>query len=80
MSTRLISLLILAAIMLPGCAGHRADTIIIGGKKFSEQSILGEMYAALIEKNTRLKVERRFWSSYEAGADLANWNRAELER
>lgn len=54
-------LLLLAVIALTGCGGHKADTIVIGGKKFSEQSILGEMYAALIEKNTHLKVERRFW-------------------
>lgn len=61
MNTRLIMLLVFAVISLPGCGGNRADTIVIGGKKFSEQSILGEMYAALIEKDTHLKVERRFW-------------------
>ena len=61
MNNRLAVLIILGAIALPGCGGHNADTIVIGGKKFSEQSILGEMFAALIEKNTNLKVERRFW-------------------
>ena len=61
MKNWLIVLLILAIMVVAGCGRHDADTIVIGGKKFSEQSILGEMYAALIEKNTRLKVERRFW-------------------
>lgn len=56
----LILLLLLTVLALPGC-GHKADTVVIGGKKFSEQSIIGEMYAALIEKHTHLKVERRFW-------------------
>ena len=55
----IIALLIIA--ILAGCGSHPKDTIVIGGKKFSEQSILGEMYAALIEKHTNLKVERRFW-------------------
>lgn len=52
--------LLVLILLVPGC-GHRADTVVIGGKKFSEQSILGEMYAALIEKHTQLRVERRFW-------------------
>jgi len=61
MNSRLIVLILIAVVILPGCGGHGANTIVIGGKKFSEQSILGEMYAALIEKNTHLRVERRFW-------------------
>ena len=50
MNNRLIVALLFAVIALAGCGSHSADTIVIGGKKFSEQSILGEMYAALIEK------------------------------
>ncbi len=61
MNNRLIAALLFAVIGLAGCGSHSADTIVIGGKKFSEQSILGEMYAALIERNTHLRVERRFW-------------------
>ena len=53
--------ILLMALLLTGCGAHDSDTIVIGGKKFSEQSILGEMFATLIEKNTHLKVERRFW-------------------
>ncbi len=60
MNRSLIVLLLLPVMLLLGC-GRETDTIVIGGKKFTEQSILGEMYAALIEKNTNLKVERRFW-------------------
>lgn len=52
--------LLLVVLASPGCR-QDADTVVIGGKKFSEQSILGEMYATLIEENTNLKVERRFW-------------------
>lgn len=61
MNRCLAVLMLLLTLALAGCGTHRSSTIVIGGKKFSEQSILGEMYAALIEKNTHLKVERRFW-------------------
>lgn len=61
MKIRFITLMLLTVLCLSGCGSRNVDTVVIGGKKFSEQSILGEMYAALIEKNTNLKVERRFW-------------------
>ena len=61
MKCRFPIILLLCLLILCGCSSNRSDTIVIGGKKFSEQSILGEMYAALIEKNTHLKVQRRFW-------------------
>ncbi len=37
-----------------------SDWIRIGSKNFTEQIILGELMAQLIEKNTELRVERRF--------------------
>ena len=37
-----------------------AQTISIGAKKFTEQSIMGEMLAQYIEENTSLSVERKF--------------------
>ena len=36
------------------------ETVTIGGGAFTETFVLGELYAALIEENTDLKVERRF--------------------
>ncbi|MCM2532050.1 ABC transporter permease subunit [Neobacillus pocheonensis] len=38
---------------------NAADKIIIGSKNFSEQLILGNMLADLIEKKTNIKVERK---------------------
>lgn len=36
------------------------ETVTVGGGAFTETFVLGELYAALIEENTDLKVERRF--------------------
>jgi len=36
-----------------------AGTITVGGKNFTEQDIIGEMMAILIEHNTNIKVERK---------------------
>lgn len=41
-------------------AQARDDTVTIGSKNFSEQEILGELVAQLIERSTDLRVERRF--------------------
>jgi glycine betaine/choline ABC-type transport system substrate-binding protein len=43
-----------------GAASPRADTIRIGSKNFTEQFILAELMAQLIETHTDLSVERRF--------------------
>jgi glycine betaine/choline ABC-type transport system substrate-binding protein len=43
-----------------GCAPH-ADRIVIGSKNFTEQLILGELFAQVIEARTHLPVERRFY-------------------
>lgn len=40
-------------------ARNPADTVTVGGKQFTEQEILGEMVAALIESHTALRVDRR---------------------
>ncbi|MFQ5701975.1 MAG: glycine betaine ABC transporter substrate-binding protein [Acidobacteriota bacterium] len=42
------------------CAGPAPDTIRIGSKNFTEQIILGEILAQLIEDRTDLRVDRRF--------------------
>ena len=40
--------------------GQTSSTVVVGSKNFTEQEILGELVAQLIEKHTDLKVERRF--------------------
>jgi osmoprotectant transport system substrate-binding protein len=43
------------------CGPPRKNLIIIGSKNFTEQLILGEMFAQQIESKTGLPVERRFY-------------------
>ncbi len=54
--------LLALAFLLPvfGC-GRRADRVVVGSKNFTEQLVLGEMFAQVIEARTRLSVERRFY-------------------
>jgi osmoprotectant transport system substrate-binding protein len=54
-------LLVLASLLpILGCA-RRTDRIVVGSKNFTEQLILGEMFAQMIEARTHLAVERRFY-------------------
>ena len=48
----------LLAGMLAGCSGG-GKTIVVGSKNFTENIVLGEIIAQMIEKNTDLKVERK---------------------
>lgn len=43
-----------------GSAGERAGVVRIGTKNFTEQVLLGELMAQLLERETELRVERRF--------------------
>ena len=43
-----------------GCVSH-ANRIVVGSKNFTEQLILGELFAQIIEARTHLPVERRFY-------------------
>jgi glycine betaine/choline ABC-type transport system substrate-binding protein len=54
--------LLAAAAVLPaaGCSRH-SDRIVVGSKNFTEQVVLGEMIAQIIESKTQLRVERRFY-------------------
>ncbi len=45
---------------LTGCGRH-ANRIVVGSKNFTEQLILGELFAQIIEARTHLPVERRFY-------------------
>jgi osmoprotectant transport system substrate-binding protein len=54
--------LLLSLLLLPlaGCGRH-TNRIVVGSKNFTEQLILGEMFAQIIEARTHLPVERRFY-------------------
>ncbi len=58
----LLWLFLVCLFLLPiaGCDRH-ADRIVVGSKNFTEQLILGEMFAQIIEARTHLPVERRFY-------------------
>ena len=58
MACAVVALLLLLPIA--GC-GRRADRIVIGSKNFTEQLVLGELFAQVIESRTHLQVERRFY-------------------
>lgn len=53
-------LVFLFLLPLAGCGRH-ANLIVIGSKNFTEQLILGELFAQVIEAHTHLQVERRFY-------------------
>lgn len=53
----LITCILLFTITLTGCSG--SDKVVIGSKDFSENILLGEMFAQLIEAHTDIKVERK---------------------
>jgi osmoprotectant transport system substrate-binding protein len=54
--------LLLALSLAPsvGCERH-VNRIVVGSKNFTEQLILGELFAQIIEARTHLPVERRFY-------------------
>ena len=51
--------MLLLGLVTPICVAQ-PETVRIGSKNFTEQEILGELVAQLIERHTDLKVERRF--------------------
>jgi glycine betaine/choline ABC-type transport system substrate-binding protein len=59
---RAFPFLLFVSLLLPvaGCE-HDAQRIVVGSKNFTEQLILGEMFAQVIEARTHLGVERRFY-------------------
>jgi osmoprotectant transport system substrate-binding protein len=55
-------ILLVGALFLTACGcGRRSDRIVIGSKNFTEQLVLGELFAQVIEARTHLPVERRFY-------------------
>lgn len=60
MFKKLAALFLSAALTVPLLAGcSSGDKIVIGSKNFTENEILAEMMAQLIEKNSNIKVERK---------------------
>ncbi len=59
---KLLSLLSAVLLLFPiaGCT-HPKNRIVVGSKNFTEQLILGELFAQVIEARTHLPVERRFY-------------------
>jgi len=59
---RISCTLLVFVFLLPifGCTRNR-NRIVVGSKNFTEQLVLGEMFAQVIEARTHLEVERRFY-------------------
>jgi glycine betaine/choline ABC-type transport system substrate-binding protein len=55
-----LSLACVLLLQISGC-GHHAGRIVVGSKDFTEQLVLGELFAQIIEHRTHLPVERRFY-------------------
>ncbi len=47
----------LAVSVLAGCSG--GEKVVVGSKNFTENEILAEMMAQIVEKNTKIEVERK---------------------
>jgi osmoprotectant transport system substrate-binding protein len=54
-------LIVVILALLTSCGPSRRNRIVIGSKNFTEQLILGEIFAQQIEAKTHLPVERRFY-------------------
>ena len=54
-------LLLASLTVLTACGPPRSRTIVVGSKNFTEQAVLGEMIAQMIQAHTHLNVERRFY-------------------
>jgi len=53
--------ILLLSAALTACGPPRANRIVIGSKNFTEQAVLGEMFAQVLEAKTNLQIERRFY-------------------
>ena len=59
--TRACVCLAILTLMLAACGPPRESRIVIGSKNFTEQAILGEIFAQRLEAKTNLRIERRFY-------------------
>jgi glycine betaine/choline ABC-type transport system substrate-binding protein len=53
-------LLLVCFVLISGCDLRDPDRVRIGSKNFTEQVIIGEIMAILLEENTDLRIDRRF--------------------
>jgi osmoprotectant transport system substrate-binding protein len=58
---RTLHFLLIAVALLAGCRPSRENRIVVGSKNFTEQAVLGEIFAQELEAKTSLHVERRFY-------------------
>ena len=59
--TRTLCTLLISIVLLASCGPSRENRIVIGSKNFTEQAVLGEIFAQMLEGKTNLRVERRFY-------------------
>src|SRR5438270_2378883 len=57
----ILSILLISSSFLTACGPARENRIVVGSKNFTEQAILGEIFAQRLERTTSLRVERRFY-------------------
>lgn len=57
----LILAVLIPAFFFVGCTPSHQNRIVIGSKNFTEQAVLGELFAQQLESHTNLRVERRFY-------------------
>lgn len=55
---KFLPLVLGSVLVLSACGGSDEDTVVVGGKDFTEQIILTHMVAELLEENTDLNIER----------------------
>ena len=58
---RVSSFVLVTTLFLLACGPPRESRIVVGSKNFTEQAVLGEIFAQQLEANTNLHVERRFY-------------------
>jgi len=56
---RVFAVAVAVAVAVAGCGPGGSERIVVGGKNFTEQNILGEFVAQQIEARTGLQVERK---------------------
>ncbi len=58
---RTLPVFLIAVLLLTACGPSREDRIVVGSKNFTEQAVLGEIFAQMLAAKTHLRIERRFY-------------------
>src|SRR5258708_33363282 len=56
-----LQFLLISTLFLLDCGPSRENRIVVGSKNFTEQAVLGDIFAQQLEAKTNLHVERRFY-------------------